>query len=74
MVKKLVYLEEVQDQRVKQLARAAKTSETEIIRRAVDAYFDREQSRIRQHLERVAAFIKSHPEGWPDEPSDWFTG
>jgi hypothetical protein len=74
MVKKLVYLEEAQDRRVKQLARAAKTSDTEIIRRAVDAYFDREISRVRHDTERVAAFIKSHPDGWPDEPSDWFKG
>lgn len=71
MVKKVVYLEEAQDQRVKQLARAAKTSDAEMIRRAVDAYFD---ATVRQDVDRVSAFIKSCPAGWPDEPSDRFRG
>ncbi len=74
LVKKLVYLEPSQELRLKQLARAAKTSETEIIRRAVEAYWASETSRVRADAKRVSAFIHDHPEGWPDEPEDWFKG
>lgn len=61
MVKKLVYLEAEQDRHVKQLAREAGTSETEIIRRAVEAYWESETAHV-------------FPDGWPDDPTDWFKG
>jgi hypothetical protein len=74
MVKKMVYLDAEQDQHVKQLARAAKTSETEVIRRAVEAYWEREAAQIKVDTQRIADYVRAHPEGWPDEPSEWFHG
>ena len=73
-MKKFVYLDAEQDKRVKELARKAKTSETEIICRAIDAYGRDDAPGIAAATRRVMEFIKAHPEGWPDEPTDWFHG
>lgn len=73
-VKKLIYLDPDQDRRVKQLARQAKTSETEVIRRAIDAYGRDVTVQLEADKVRVAAYIKAHPEGWDDEPAEWFHG
>jgi len=48
MVKKMVYLEPEQDAIVKRLARVAKTSETEVIRRAIAAYGDANAAKNRR--------------------------
>lgn len=74
MVKKMVYLDEDQDRIVKQLARERKTSETEVIRRAIDAYARADVARLATDTRQVMDYLKSHPEGWADEPSEFFHG
>lgn len=74
MVKKMVYLEVEQDRIVKRLARKGKTSETEVIRRAIDAYGHAEATQVAADTRRVMDYVKAHPEGWADEPSDFFRG
>jgi predicted transcriptional regulator len=71
-VKKLVYLDAEQDKRVKQLARKAKTSETEVIRRAIDAYGRDEAAQIARDKRRVMEYVKAHPAGWADDPAEFF--
>jgi predicted transcriptional regulator len=73
-VKKLVYLDDRQDKRVKQLAREAKTSETEVIRRAIDAYGRGEAAEVAADTLRVMKHIQDHAGGWVDEPSEFFHG
>ena len=73
-VKKLVYLDIEQDRRVKELARRAKTSETEVIRRAIDAYGRAESAKAVADKRRVMQYIEAHPAGWADEPSEFFHG
>lgn len=73
-VKKLVYMDEEQGKRVKLLARKAKISETELIRRAIDAYGRDEKAKLASDTRRVMEFVEAHPEGWPDEPAEWFHG
>ena len=74
MVKKMVYLEDEQDQIVKRLARKGKTSETEVIRRAIDAYGRADAAQVSTDTQRVMDYVKQHPEGWADEPSEFFQG
>jgi hypothetical protein len=71
VVKKLVYLDVQQERRVKQLAREAKTSETEIIRRAIDAYQSAEVAEMAAGTQRVMKHLEEH--GW-DDPADFFQG
>jgi len=73
MVKKMVYLEEEQDRIVKRLAREGKTSETEVIRRAITAYGDSNAARIASDTQRVMQHLKKHPE-WNDDPTEFFRG
>ncbi len=74
MVKKMVYIDEEQDRIVKRLARKAKTSETEIIRRAIDAYGHAEVAEVATDTRRITEYVKAHPEGWADEPAEFFRG
>jgi hypothetical protein len=74
VVKKMIYLDAEQDKRLKQLARKAKTSETEVIRRAIDAYGRAEAEQVAADQRRVMQYVKDHPEGWADDPSDFFHG
>jgi predicted transcriptional regulator len=71
-VKKLIYLDVEQDRRVKYLARKAKTSETEVIRRAIDAYGREEAAQVAADTQRVMEYIQARPEGWADDPADFF--
>jgi hypothetical protein len=73
-VKKLVYLDAQQDKRVKQLARKAKTSETEVIRRAIDAYARDEAAEVVADTLRVMRHIQEHSGGWVDDPAEFFHG
>jgi hypothetical protein len=73
-VKKLVYMDEEQGKRVKMLAREAKISETELIRRAIDAYGSDESAKVAAAQRRVMEYVKAHPEGWDDDPAEWFHG
>lgn len=73
VVKKMVYLEEEQDRIVKRLARESKTSETEVIRRAITAYGDSNAARIAADTRRVMEHVKKYPE-WNDEPAEFFRG
>ena len=73
-VKKLVYLDVEQDKRVKQLARKAKTSETEVIRRAIDAYQRNEAEQMAADKQRVMQYVEAHPAGWADDPTEFFHG
>jgi hypothetical protein len=73
MVKKMVYLEEEQDRIVKRLARENKTSETEVIRRAITAYGDSSAAQIASDTQRVMEHLKEYPE-WNDEPAEFFRG
>jgi len=74
MIKKMVYLDEGLDQIVKRLARKDHTSETEVIRRAIEAYGRAEAARVAADTRRVMDYVKAHPEGWADEPSEFFHG
>lgn len=74
MVKKMVYLGVEQERIVKRLARKWIASESEVIRRAIDAYGDAEAARIATDTRRVMEHVKAHPEGWADEPSEFFRG
>lgn len=71
-VKKLVYLDVEQDKRVKLLARKAKTSETEVIRRAIDAYERDEAAQVAADKRRVMKYVSAHHDGWADEPAEFF--
>jgi hypothetical protein len=70
----MVYLDLEQNQTVKRLAREAKTSETEVIRRAIMAYGDDCATQMEADKARVRKYNKAHPEGWADDPSEWFHG
>ena len=73
-VKKLIYLDAGQERKLKQLARKAKTSETEVIRRAIDAYGRDETAQIERDKRRVKEYVRAHPSGWADDPADFFHG
>ena len=73
MIKKMVYLEEEQDRIVKRLAREAKTSETEVIRRAIEAYDRTEAAQMAADTRRVMEHIAGYPE-WNDDPEEFFKG
>jgi len=72
--KKMVYFDPEQERQIKQLARAAQTSDTEIVRRAVAMYWKSETARVKADARRIAEHVRAHPEGWPDEPAQWFHG
>lgn len=74
MIKKMVYLDEEQARIVKRLARKEKTSETEVIRRAIEAFGRADAADVLADTRRVMAHFKAHPEGWTDEPSEFFLG
>ncbi len=74
MVKKMVYLEPEQDRIVKRLARETKTSETEVIRRAIAAYGEADAAKLAVDKKRIREYVKAHPEGWADDPKEWFRG
>ena len=74
MVKKMIYLDEEQDRVVKRLAREAKTSETEVIRRAITAYGKSDAFQLASDKLRIREYVKQHPEGWADDPETWFRG
>jgi hypothetical protein len=73
MVKKMVYLEPQQADIIKRLARVGKTSETEVIRRAITAYADTNAGKIAADTRRVMEHLKKHPE-WDDDPAEFFEG
>jgi len=73
MVKKMVYLEPAQDEIVKRLAREGKTSETEVIRRAIAAYGGANAAKIAADTHRVMEHLKKYPE-WNDDPAEFFQG
>ena len=73
VVKKMVYLKPVQDEIVKRLAREGKTSETEVIRRAIVAYGDASAATIASDTRRVMEHLKKYPE-WNDDPAEFFRG
>lgn len=70
----MVYFDAEQERQIKQLARAAQTSDTEIVRRAIEAYWASETARVRADARRIAGHVREHPDGWPDEPETWFHG
>jgi|GEM_PF-4691432 predicted transcriptional regulator len=74
MVKKLIYLDAQQEKRVKQLARKAKTSDSEVIRRAIDAYGRDEAAEVAADTQRVMMHIHESAGGWVDDPADFFHG
>jgi len=74
MVKKMVYLEAEQERIVKRLARETKTSETEVIRRAITAYGNVDDAKLAADKRRIHDYVEAHPEGWADDPTDWFRG
>jgi hypothetical protein len=73
MVKKMVYLDAEQDRIVKRLAREGKTSETEVIRRAIAAYGNTNSAKIAADTRRVMEHLKEYPE-WNDDPAEFFKG
>lgn len=73
MVKKMIYLEPKQDEIVKRLAREGKTSETEVIRRAIAAYGEANAEQIAADTRGVMQHLKKYPE-WNDDPAEFFKG
>jgi hypothetical protein len=73
VVKKMVYLEPAQDEIVKRLAREGKTSETEVIRRAITAYGEANAAKIATDTRRVMEHLKKYPD-WNDDPAEFFKG
>uniref|UniRef100_E6Q1S6 Ribbon-helix-helix protein CopG domain-containing protein n=1 Tax=mine drainage metagenome TaxID=410659 RepID=E6Q1S6_9ZZZZ len=73
MVKKMLYLEPEQDEIVKRLAREGKTSETEVIRRAIAAYGDANAAKIAADTHRVMERLREYPQ-WNDDPAEFFQG
>ncbi|MEO6990777.1 MAG: CopG family transcriptional regulator [Candidatus Baltobacteraceae bacterium] len=73
-MKRLVYLNVEQDKRVRQLARKEKTSVTEVIRRALEAYGRGEAAQAAADKRRAMKYVKAHPEGWADDPEEFFHG
>ncbi len=69
----MVYLEPAQDEIVKRLAREGKTSETEVIRRAIVAYGEASAAKIAADTRPVMEHLKKHPE-WNDDPAEFFHG
>jgi hypothetical protein len=74
VVRKMVYLEAEQDRVVKLLAREMKTSETEVVRRAITAYRDADAGKLAADKRRLREDVEAHPEGWADDPAEWFRG
>jgi predicted transcriptional regulator len=70
--KKLVDLSSEQLMRVKNLARTAKISETEVIRRAIDAYGRDHDEQVAADKKRVMDYLAANPVGWADDPADFF--
>jgi predicted transcriptional regulator len=70
----MVCLEAEQDRVVKRLAREMKTSESEVIRRAITAYGDADAAKLVADKRRLREYVETHPEGWPDDPAEWFRG
>lgn len=73
MVRKMVYLEPEQDEIVKRLARKLKTSETDVIRRAITAYGGLNAAKIDADTRRVMKHLKKYPD-WNDDPAEFFHG
>ena len=73
MVKKMVYLDAAQVEMVKRLARVGKTSETEVIRRAITAYGDDSVAKVVADTRRVMEHLERFPE-WDDDPAEFFKG
>ena len=70
---KSVYFDEEGLRRIRVLARAGHTSETAVIRRAVDLLWAQEVAEIERAAERVRAHIRRHG-GMTDNPEEWFNG
>jgi len=70
---KSVYFDEAGLRKVRALARAGHTSETAVIRRAVDLLWAQEIGEIERAAERVQTHIRKHG-GMVDNPEDWFRG
>lgn len=70
----MVYLDAEQDAVVKRLARKGNTSETEVIRRAIEAYGRADAAQLLTDTKRVAQYVRAHPDGWADDPSEFFHG
>lgn len=69
----MVYLAPEHDEIVKRLARERKTSETEVIRRAIAAYGETNTAKVVADTRRVMEHLKKHPE-WNDDPAEFFHG
>ena len=69
----MVYLEPMHGEIVKRLAREGKTSETEVIRRAIAAYGEANAAKIAADTRRVMEHLKKYPE-WNDDPAEFFKG
>ena len=72
-VKKFVYLAIEQDRLVRRLAREAMVSQSEVIRRAIDAFALRQATEVADKR-RVMKYLSSRPDGWADDPSEFFRG
>jgi predicted transcriptional regulator len=73
MVKRTIYLEPAQSDIVKRLAREGKTSEAEVIRRAITAYVDAKSAEVAADQRRVMEHLKKYPD-WNDDPAEFFKG
>ena len=72
-VKKMIYLDPSQNEIVKRLAREAKSSEAEVIRRAIVSYAGASTARMLADTRRVTEHLKKYPE-WNDDPSELLRG
>ena len=67
----MIYLEPAQNEIVKRLAREAKTSETEVIRRAISAYGGAREAQVAADTRRIMDHLKKYPQ-WDDDPAEFF--
>ena len=67
------YLEPEQDEMVKRLAREWKTSEKDVIRRAIMAYGGLNAAKIPADTHRDMKHFKEYPD-WNDDPAEFFHG
>lgn len=73
MVKKMVYLEEQQNEIVKRLASEKKISDSEVIRQAISAYGAAVATQLAGDTRRVMQYLAAHSD-WNDEPAEFFHG
>lgn len=62
MVKRAVYLDAQRDEIVKRLAREGKTSQMDVIRRAITAYAEANGAKISADMRRVMEHLEKYPD------------